>query len=297
MHKNTIVIGKKINNKRQAVRNVSIIGIVVNCIFAILKFSIGSLTNSQALLADAIHSIEDMVSSVISLIGIKISTKKENIKHPYGYGKSEYVFSLVISVLMIIASITMIKSSISSILVFNKVNFNIVVTILCILNIIIKTVLYFYTNKKLKETNNILIKASREDQRNDILITSSIIISSIFSIYGIYFIDYLLGIIISIWIGIMGIKIFFNSYNVLIDSNISLIQIENIKNKVLLFDEIESVDGIIGKPIGDKYVIILKISMRRDLILYKSYDIQSKIKNMLLKNEYIHDVIINVRPY
>lgn len=297
MHKNTIVIGKKINKKKQAVKRVSIIGIIVNLFFATFKFLVGSATNSQALLADSIHSLEDMASSVISLIGIRISTKKENIKHPYGYGKAEYIFSMVISILMIIASITMVQSSFNSLITLNKVNFNIWVIILCISNIIIKTMLYFYTSKKLKETNNILIKANREDQRNDILITFSILISSILSIYGIYWIDYLLGLVISIWIGLVGIKIFITSYNILIDSNISLERINKIKNEVLLFDEIESVDEIIGKPIGDKYIIILKLSMKKELRLYKSYDVQSKVKNILLNYDYIHDVIINVRPY
>lgn len=297
MHKNTIVIGKKIKNKKQIVKKISIIGIIINLIFAILKFIIGSFTNSQALLADSLHSLEDMASCIISIIGIKISTKKENKKHPYGYGKSEYIFSMIISMLMIMASLTMLKTTLNNVVLQGKINFNIWIVILCISNIIIKIILYLYTNKKLKEINNILIKANREDQRNDILITSSILISSIFSIYEVYLVDYLLGIIISIWIGFMGLKIFLNSYNILIDSNISDEKISEIKNKVLLFDEVESVDNIIGKPIGDKYVIILKISIRKDLRIYKYYDIQCKIKNILLNYEYIHDVIISVTPY
>lgn len=297
MHKNTIIVYKKKENKKQIVRRISIIGIIINLLLFIIKFLVGNVSNSQALLADSLHSLEDMASSIISLVGIKISTKGKNQKHPYGYGKAEYIFSMIISILMLMGSITIIKSSLTNLTTLNKMSFNIIIVSICIINIILKSILYFYTNKKLKQTNNILIKASREDQKNDILITLSILISSILSVYGIYWIDYLLGIFISIWMAIMSIKIFIISYNILIDTNISIEKINDIKTKLLLYDEIESVNEIIGKPIGDKYVIILNLSMNKELKIYKSYDIQSNIKKMLLKYDYIHDVIINIKPY
>lgn len=298
MHKDTMVISKSnMNIKRHAVEKVSTICIVINFILLILKCIIGIISNSQAMIADSLHSFEDMLSSIISLIGIKISTRKVDNKHPYGYGKAEYIFSMIISMLMIIASISMVKTSITNIITQNQMNFSIGLIIVCIINITFKTILYFYTSNEYRKTNNILIKASKEDQRNDILITFSILVSSIFSIFGIYVIDYILGIIISFWLGIVGAKIFRISYNVLIDTNISEDRINEIKNKVLLFDNVESVDRIIGKPIGDKYVIILKISMLKGMDIYRSHDIQSKIKKSLLVYDYIQDVVIHVNPY
>lgn len=298
MHKSTIVINKSnINKKKKLVERVSIICIITNFILLILKCVIGVISNSQAMIADSLHSFEDMVSSIISLIGIKISTQKVDSKHPYGYGKAEYIFSMIISMLMIVASISMVKSSICNIITLNKMNFSIGVIIVCIVNILLKTMLYIYTSIQYKKTKNILIRTSKEDQRNDIIITFSILISSIFSIFNIYLVDYILGLIISFWIGVVGIKIFRVSYNILIDTNISEDRIEQIKNKVLLFDVVESVDKIIGKPIGDKYVIILKISMQKNMDIYNSHDMQSKIKKTLLMLEYVQDVVIHVNPY
>lgn len=298
MHKNTVVEGKSnICKKRMAVESVSTICIIINFILLILKFIIGVVSNSQAMIADSLHSFEDMISSIISLIGIKISTKKVDSKHPYGYGKAEYIFSMIISMLMIVASISMIKSSISNIITLNKMTFSIGLIIVCIVNIVLKTILYIYTSIQFKKTKNILVRASKEDQRNDIIITFSILLSSIFSIFNIYLIDYILGIVISLWIGIVGIKIFRISYNILIDTNISEDRINQIKNKVLLFDTVKSVDKIIGKPIGDKYVIILKVSMQKNMNIYNSHDMQSKIKKSLLMLDYIQDVVIHVNPY
>lgn len=298
MNKDTIIIGKSnLNIKRKSVKKVSVICIIINFVLLILKCIIGIISNSQAMIADSLHSFEDMISSIISLIGIKISTKKHDSEHPFGYGKAEYIFSIVISMLMLIAAISMIKTSIINIINLSKINFNIGLVLVCIINIILKTALYLYTTKELRKTGNILIKASKEDQRNDILITISILVSSIFSMFGIYVIDYILGVVISIWFGMVGFNIFRISYNILIDTNVSEDRVNEIKKKVLLFDNVKSVDKVIGKPIGDRYVIILKIAMEKSMDIYKSHDIQSKIKNMLLMYDYIHDVIIHVNPY
>ncbi len=298
MNKDTIIIGKSnLNIKRKSVKKVSVICIIINFVLLILKCIIGIISNSQAMIADSLHSFEDMISSIISLIGIKISTKKYDSEHPFGYGKAEYIFSIVISMLMLIAAISMIKTSIINIINLSKINFNIGLVLVCIINIILKTALYLYTTKELRKTGNILIKASKEDQRNDILITISILVSSIFSMFGIYVIDYILGVVISIWFGMVGFNIFRISYNILIDTNVSEDRVNEIKKKVLLFDNVKSVDKVIGKPIGDRYVIILKIAMEKSMDIYKSHDIQSKIKNMLLMYDYIHDVIIHVNPY
>lgn len=294
MNKNTVIVAK---NKKQVVEKVSAICIVINFILLILKCVIGLISNSQAMIADSLHSFEDMISAIVSLIGIKISTKKIDNKHPYGYGKAEYIFSMIISMFMIVASMSMIKSSINNIIISNKMNFSISLIIVCIVNIVLKTILYVYTNIQFGITQNILIKASKEDQRNDIIITFSILISSIFSIFNIYLVDYILGLIISFWIGIVGIKIFRISYNVLIDTNISEDRIAQIRNKVLAFDYVENVDKIIGKPIGEKYVIILKISMKKNMDIYNSHDIQTRIKRVLLMYDYIQDVVIHVNPY
>ncbi len=294
MNKNTVIIGK---NKKQSVEKVSITCIVINFILLILKCIIGIISNSQAMIADSLHSFEDMISAIVSLIGIRISTRDIDKKHPYGYGKAEYIFSMFISMFMIVVSVSMIKSAIVDIITFNKMSFSIGLVIVCIVNIVLKMVLYIYTKNQYNINKNILIKASMQDQKNDILITVSILISSIFSIFNIYLVDYILGIIISFCIGIMGIKIFKVSYNILIDTNLSEDRIRKIENKVLMFDGVENVDKIIGKPIGDKYVIILKVAMKKDMNISSSHNLQIQIKNALLMYEYIQDVIIHVNPF
>ena len=106
-----------------------------------------------------------------------------------------------------------------------------------------------------------------------------------------------MGIIISFWLGFTGIKIFHISYSILIDTGLTEYKLDEIKKKVLLFDEVKKVEQIIGKPVGSKYVIILKIAMERKMRIDHSHDVQKEIKKMLLLCPNIQDVIIHVNPF
>ena len=288
---------QNISKKQNMIKKTTLLGVLGNLFLVVIKLIVGIISNSQSMLADALHSIEDMMSSVVSYIAIKISSKPSDKEHPYGHGKVEYTFSFLISIIMIIVSITMIKSTISNIILGVKITFNIWMIFVCVVTILIKVGLYIYSNRKYKLTKNILIRAARDDNRNDIFVTTSVLISIIESIFGIYYVDYIFSIIISLFIAFVGIKIFKISYMVLIDTNLSDEKIEDITSKVNEYDEVKKVNMIIGKPVGEKYVIILKISMNKNLNVSNSHDIESVIKRRLIKeNEYIEDVIIHVNP-
>ena len=107
---------QNISKKQNMIKKTTLLGVLGNLFLVVIKLIVGIISNSQSMLADALHSIEDMMSSVVSYIAIKISSKPSDKEHPYGHGKVEYTFSFLISIIMIIVSITMIKSTISNII-------------------------------------------------------------------------------------------------------------------------------------------------------------------------------------
>ncbi len=262
-----------------------------------MKFIIGIICSSQAMIADAIHSSEDVISSATSYIGIRISSKPKDDSHPYGHGKIEYIFSLLISISMILAAFTMLRECINSIIENQKVYFSIWLIVIATINILMKLALYIYTKFKYTKNNDILLKAAMEDHRNDMLLTSCTIISSIFSYYNISTIDGIIGSIISIWILIVGIKLFYCSYKVLIDTSMSREIHDEIMNEILKNEDITNIDDLISKPVGDKYILILRISMKKEKTINESHSIAKEIKNNLLnKNIYLMDVITHINP-
>lgn len=286
------------DEKNLVVKKVSVLGIICNLFLLIIKIISGLVFKSQAMLADGVSSAGDIFASLMSFIGNRISSKPSDNDHPYGHGKAEYIFSQIIGLSMIVVAFIMIKNSIESIIYRERLEFSILLLVVAIITIILKTVLYLYTKKMYIKNKSILIKSSMEDHRNDIFVTSGTLIGILFSLFGIYFIDGIVGCLISLWILSVGFNIFKTSYRVLMDTSLDDDILKEISDMVLAYEEVKHLDVINTKPIGDKYILILKIAMKGDYTIIESHDIGKKIKNNIKdKYEFVNDVIIHINPY
>ena len=180
----------------RSTKKVSLISIIGNIFLCIIKAFIAFISNSQSMLADTINSAGDILSSLMTFIGNKISTKEADEDHHFGHGKAEYIYSLLISVLMIIMSLKVIKSSIVSLFSNNSYEFSIYLIIVCLITIFVKLSLFIYSNFYYRKYKNILVKSISLDHRNDCILTLFNLIAVIFSYYRIYFIDGIIYIII-----------------------------------------------------------------------------------------------------
>ena len=235
----------------------SILGIIGNIILLILKGTIGLFTNSQAMIADAANSASDIFSSLMTFIGNKIASRPSDADHNLGHGKAEYIYSLLISITMIILGLTVATNSIKSLINKEVYTFSIGLIIICIITIIIKFSLYLYTRKIAKEYNNLLVKANCKDHRNDTIITSINLLSIILGSIGITYFDSLVGFGISIWIVLSGIEIFKESYDVLMDKSIDNetkeLIFENLKNLKTGWRDNEKLHPDSGKTSAELY--------------------------------------------
>lgn len=283
------------SEKENVIKKISISTMICNLFLFIFKITFGFVSKSQSMIADAVNSAGDIFASIVSYIGIRIASKPKDSEHPYGHGKAEYIFASLIGILMIIASVIMIKNAIFSLVNNSKLEYSIFLIIICIINIIIKIVLMIYTRLQYKKYKNILLKANFEDQRNDIFVTSGVLIGIIFSLFGINFVDSIIGIGISIWIIIAAIRIIKPAYLVLMDTQGEFIS--EAKESLEAFDEIISVDKFIAKPVGENYIAIIEISMDKNKTLEYIHDYIDIIeKKLLCEYKMISDVIIHVNP-
>ena len=124
----------------------SILGMIGNIFLLIIKGIIGYITNSQAMIADAFNSAGDIFSSIMTFIGNKISSIPKDDDHNLGHGKAEYIYSMLISISMILISLVVLKNSLNSLFTNNKYDFNIWLIVVCITTIIVKLSLFIYTN-------------------------------------------------------------------------------------------------------------------------------------------------------
>ena len=275
----------------------SILGIIGNIFLLIIKAIIGYITNSQSMIADAFNSAGDIFSSCMTFIGNKISSKEADEDHHLGHGKAEYIYSLLISITMILLSIAVIKNAIFTLINKEYLDFSIWLIIICITTIITKFSLFIYTNILYKKHNNILIKANSIDHRNDCFITLTTLISVILSSMGFYFVDAIVGILISLWIFYTAIKLFMESYDVLMDKAMS----EETKEKVLKIidkhEEVIKIQHFNATPVGYRYQISFTIYVDGNMKTFDSHAIANSLEREIEKEiPEIYLTVIHVNP-
>lgn len=280
----------------KSTRKASILGIVGNIILLIIKGFVGFITGSQAMIADAINSASDIFASLMTFIGNKISSIPKDENHNFGHGKAEYLFSLFISLVMILVATKSLVNSLFSLIQGNTFSFSYVLIVVCIITIVAKFSLYIYTKSIAKKFNNILLDANYKDHRNDCLVTTGTLIACLGALYNVFWLDSVVGIFIAIWILYTGIKIFIESYNVLMDISLDSTNNEIILNITKKFDEIKSVESIYSIPSGYKYIIFVTIYVDGNLSTFDSHKIADNLEIELKNLNNISDAIVHVNP-
>ena len=285
-------------NRFSDTKKAGIIGIIGNLFLFIIKVIVGFISNSQSMLADAFNSAGDIFASLMTWVGNKISSVPNDEDHNYGHGKAEYIFSMLISISMIVISLKMLYDSILSIIFENKLIFSWGLIIVCITTIIVKAGLYFYSKSLYNKCNNLLIKANMVDHRNDCVITLFTTIAILLTRIGIFWFDGIVGIGISIWIFMVGIDIFKESYNVLMDSSIDNESKKKILKIIKKEKEIKRIGKFYSIPIGYKYIVVITVFINGKMPTSKSHKITDRLeKEILSTTDKVESVIVHVEPY
>lgn len=283
-------------NRYSDINKANIVGILGNIFLLIIKFIIGFLSRSQAMIADAANSAGDIFASLMSSIGTKIASNPKDDSHNFGHGKAEYIFSLLIGISMIIVAFKLVYDSIISLLNPVKVEYPYLLIIVCVITIAVKLSLFIYTKFLSNRTNSILIKSLQKDHRNDSIVTTFTLISVVLNIYQIYWFDGIVGIGISVLICITGIKIFIESYNVLMDSSIDEATKQHILEIIKKYKDIEKVEHFTSTPVGYKYLISVSIFVDGNMSTYDSHEIADNLEKELNSLEPVYLTIIHVNP-
>ena len=281
-------------NKYKNIKIASILGMIFNIILAIMKGIVGFFTMSQAMIADLYNSFSDVFSSLMTFIGNHISSKPRDKDHNLGHGKAEYIFSFVIALVSIQLGISIFKSSLFDNTI---IKFSWLLIIVNILTIVVKMGLFIYTNRISKKYNNILMLANSLDHRNDVLVTSFNLLSSVLLYFGISYIDRIVGFGIGIWIIVQGVQILITSYNVLMDKSLDDSLKYEIINLVKSHKEVKRLNHFNATPIGYRYQISFTIFVDGNLTTFESHEIANHLEEEIHeKFKDIYLTVIHVNP-
>lgn len=191
--------------RRKYVNLGSAVGVLCNIILFLIKLTIGLLAGSVSIMADAFNNLTDIGSSVVTLIGFRMSEKPADKEHPFGHGRFEYMSAMFVAIIILLVGFELFKSSINKIINPTELNIEIYTIILLLISVIIKLWMFLFNKKLGKSINSTSLVATAQDSINDSIATSAVLISIVIcSIFGIN-IDPYIGLLVAAFICYSGI--------------------------------------------------------------------------------------------
>lgn len=254
------------------------LSIICNLLLSITMFLFGLSLNSIALMANAAHTASDVLSSVVVLLGFKFSSMPADTKHPFGHGRIEFLATLIISVLLIIVGIEFAINSYHRYIANALVLGNYMVVAIMVFFSLFKLWMAEFSSELGKRTDTPLLIADAWHHKTDGIAMMLVVISIIFSKFGYYRVDAILGVLVSILIIYTGTNLLKGSSSKLIGEVAEKSMIKEVENSIQSIPEVISVHKIMIHDYGSHKEITLHIQLSNDIDFMKAHSISERVE-------------------
>lgn len=265
--------------------------IIGNFILAFIKILIGFIARSTAMLADGMHSLSDVITTIGVIIGLKLSHKEADKSHPYGHEKIESITSLFLAIVLFLVAISIGFSGIIKIINHSYVTPGFSAIIAAIISIIVKELMYWYTIKYANQINSPSLKADAWHHRSDALSSAGALIGIAGARMGYTFLDPLVAIIIALVIIKVAFDICKQSIAQLIDEAASEDDVQ------VIIDKINSIDGIYEIKNLKTRQHSNRLYVDATLTVEEGHNIASYVHNLIEEDSRIKHCMVHVNPY
>lgn len=233
----------------------SVVGIVTNLLLAGFKAFVGLLAGSIAIIMDAVNNLSDVLSSVITIAGTKLSARPADAKHPFGYGRIEYLTAIVIAIIVLIAGASSLIESIKKIFYPTEPTYTIATLIIIVVAILVKVILGLYVKRKGQQLKSDALIASGADALFDSIITLATLVSAGIMLIWQVNVDGIFGTLISLVIIKAGIEMLGSPISQLLGKGVPREIYETLRSNVLDYPEVHGVFDIILNYYGPNVII------------------------------------------
>lgn len=273
-----------------------IIGILLNIILFIVKIILAIISKSVSIISDAINNLSDASSSIITIIGFKLSSKPADKEHPYGHGRGEYISAFIISFIIIFIGIELGISSVNKIINPTVIKFSNVMIAILFITVLIKLWMAIFYSKTSKKINSLTLKASSKDSVNDVITTLIILIGLFVGKAFNINLDGYLGLGVCIYILITGIQLIKETINKLLGGNVDTELVDKIKQDILNNQNILGLHDVLCHSYGfNKIYMSLDVEIDSSTSLIDAHTLVDDIE-IFIKKKYNVDLVIHVDP-
>ncbi len=268
------------------------VGIICNLILSVMKLIIGTVTNSVSITADATNNISDAGSSIVTLVGFRLSGKPADKDHPYGHARIEYISSLIISFIILLIGCSIFKESVIKIFKPEESLFNIATVVILVASILVKLWLSVFNTYLGKQIDSKALEATAIDSRNDVITTAAVLIASVISHFTGFNLDGYMGVIVSIFILISGINLVKETLDPLLGQPPTKEMFQSIEKKILSYDNVLGVHDLMVHSYGpNTYFASAHIEMDAKIDVLVCHDIMDQIERDFKSDLNIHLVV------
>ncbi len=285
--------------EKTAVR-VSVISIIVNIMLSLFKLVAGIVANSGAMISDAVHSASDVISTIIVIIGVKLSRRASDKEHPYGHERMECVAAVVLAVILAGTGLAIGYSAFSKIIKGNYEDLavpGILAMIAALVSIVAKEIMYWYTRNNAKRINSGALMADAWHHRSDALSSIGALIGIAGARLGYAILDPVASLVICIFILKAAYDIFKDAMDKMVDKSCSDEEETCIKEMVLAVDGVLGIDLLQTRVFGNKIYVDLEIDADGDKTLRETHEIAENVHNIVEQSfPDVKHIMVHVNP-
>lgn len=274
------------------------ISIAVNVLLTVFKLVAGVFGCSKAMIADAFHSLSDILTSVVVYIGVHIGQKPPDKDHPYGHGNAETIAATLVALAILGVGVFAGVESISAIINKSFKKPLVIALVAACVSIVVKEALYRYSKKVGETNNNPAIIADAWHHRSDALSSIAALIGIIGARISFLFLDPLAGIVVSVLIVKISFELMRTNVGIIMDERPKVEFINHIKGVTQEVQGVRRIDDLKVHRRGSAFTIDLEIAVDSEVTVDQAHKISSSVRKSLLKQmKSIGEVMVHVNPY
>lgn len=291
---------KKAIEFKKVATKVSLVSIVGNAVLSVGKLIAGLVAHSNAMISDAVHSFSDVFSTVIVMIGIHFSSRKEDMEHPYGHERLECVAAVILADILVLTGLMIGITGFRTILSGQYGELAVPGTLAlwaAVISILAKEVMFHYTKHYAKQIGSSALLADAWHHRSDALSSIGSFVGILFARLGYPVMDSVASVVICLFILKAAYDIFKDAMDRMVDKSCDEKYVEEIRETVLKEKGVEGIDTLRTRMFGNRVYVDLEIQADGNLTLNESHEIAERVHNRVEQCfENVKHIMIHVNP-
>jgi cation diffusion facilitator family transporter len=275
---------------------ITVFGIVLNTFLFLIKLLGGIFSGSLALLSDSFNSLTDILTSLTIFLAVRIGAKKADSDHPFGHRRAEPIAGLVVAIFAAILGFQVISDAFRGFFEPRELDIDLIIFSIIVVSILIKVYMYVLFRREGKRGKSPALMASAVDCRNDILVSFSVLIGTLFGYIGQPLGDTIVAIFIGVFIIYSGLRIGMRNLDFLMGKVPDDEIIEHLKEKALSVEGVKQLNDVRAHYLGNFIQIEIHIEVNRRLSTKKSHDIAKRVQDLIEREEIVDYAFVHVDP-